>query len=204
LTKTPGSDKIKGILEKPYNMPEDKFFNEFPSVEEEPFITGARPVHSEIRTEVASGADTSDRSRLLILWEGLSRAGLAEKTLRIGTLVLLIALILLVAWGMRQIYLYVQVERFPESPSSLPRCPHLPRHRSPELPLRNRVERYCRDPSAGSCCIPLSLPGRTDVITYTVQVHDTIFGIAEEFGLKPKPSCGVITTRSRITLQLEP
>ena len=44
-------------------------------------------------------------NKLSNLWEALSRAGLAEISLRLGTHVLLIALILLLAWGLRSFYL---------------------------------------------------------------------------------------------------
>jgi hypothetical protein len=42
------------------------------------------------------------------MWESISRAGLADIAIRLGTHVFLVALILVVAWVMREFYLNAQ------------------------------------------------------------------------------------------------
>ena len=58
-----------------------------------------------------SGASTGEEvkeNRLMLFWESLFRAGLGETVSRIGTNLLLVALALVVIWGMRAFYLYAR------------------------------------------------------------------------------------------------
>ena len=136
----------------------------------------------------AETVDAAERSRFMELWEGLSQAGLAETALRLGTHAVWLVLILLVAWGMRQFYRLVQVE--PVSPGSVlaaeapaPTPTEIP----PYLPLYN-----ARPASpigiTRQVMMHTTLPSlpRSDVAKYVVKQGDTIFGIAEQFGLKPE------------------
>lgn len=137
--------------------------------------------------EPETDTQQEEKSRLLAIWEGLSQAGLADISLRLGTHALLIALILVMAAVMRQFYGSVQ----PDNPgneaalaASLPTP--TPTELLPELPPYQEI-----DPTGG---IPRSLlwhttvPARPrdDVTIYTVEQGDTLFGIAEKFGLKPE------------------
>ena len=80
---------------------------------------GEAGLAEDVSSQIASGEkpDTGsptepvERSSLLELWERLSQAGLAESALRLGTHTLLLALILLVAWSMRQFYSLGQVPK---------------------------------------------------------------------------------------------
>ena len=136
----------------------------------------------------AETVDAAERSRFMELWEGLSQAGLAETALRLGTHAVWLVLILLVAWGMRQFYRLGQVE--PVSPGSVlaaeapaPTPTEIP----PYLPLYN-----ARPASpigiTRQVMMHTTLPSlpRSDVAKYVVKQGDTIFGIAEQFGLKPE------------------
>jgi hypothetical protein len=162
-------------------MPDDHLLDEFPDVEDEPFQSGLRSEYNLVEPE------GEGKSGLLALWERISRAGMAETTLRLGTHALLIALILFVAWGMRQFYLTAQIEipRGAVMAASLPTA--TPTESPPELPpfstnliSSNGIQRLA--------LLHTSIPNRprVDIITYTVEEKDTIFGISEKFGLKPE------------------
>ena len=126
------------------------------------------------------------------MWESISRAGLADIAIRLGTHVFLVALILVVAWVMREFYLNAQVsapsqEDTSSSESVLAAPLPTPTEAAPELPefrprdvLTSGVTRQAR--------IHTDTPSRprSEVIIYTVQKGDTVFGVAEKFGLKPE------------------
>jgi murein DD-endopeptidase MepM/ murein hydrolase activator NlpD len=100
-----------------------------------------------------------------------------------------ISMILLVVWLMRAFYLRAQPAQAPRAAAQAAALPSAtPTAEPPVLPPFEAVVEVL---TAG---IPrLALPHttiptrpRTEVITYTVQKGDTIFGIAEKFGLKPE------------------
>jgi murein DD-endopeptidase MepM/ murein hydrolase activator NlpD len=178
----------------------DPYFDEFPA---EPAASTARKTvndqspNAETPTNVDEteidnlefGANRPRRSRLMTLWAGISRAGLAETTLRMGTHALLVALILIVAWGMRQLYLRAQVPDpsareavlAAELPTATPTQP------GPELPpFSTQDSAYTGITRLASLHTDIPTRSRNDVITYTVKTGDTLFGIAEKFGLKPE------------------
>lgn len=121
------------------------------------------------------------------IWQRISRAGMADTVIRLGTHVLLIALILIIAWGMRQFYVRTQIQAVKNNPAHAAALPSpTPTQIPPELPplpdsiLFSGIARKAHLHTD----VP-SLP-RTDVIKYIVQKGDTLFGIAEKFGLKPE------------------
>jgi murein DD-endopeptidase MepM/ murein hydrolase activator NlpD len=141
-------------------------------------------------------------SRWMGVWEGISRAGLADITYRLGTHVLLIAFILLVAWVLRGVYVQAQASsasdrdvltgasidggslsstndesRSPaEIPVSLPDFQAGSGGEAAEAGISRFAQPHTDVPSRP----------RSEVTKYTVQVGDTLFGIAEKFGLKPE------------------
>jgi hypothetical protein len=126
-------------------------------------------------------------SRLLALWEGITQAGLANATLRMGTHILLIALILVVALVMREFYRYTQADTLAGEAALAAALPTAtPTQPAPALPPF--------EPSPGvagvsrSTLLHTTLPAqpRAEVTQYIVQAGDTLFGIAEKFGLKPE------------------
>jgi len=143
-------------------------------------------IASQNKLEADSPAEALERSAFLELWERLSQAGLAESALRLGTHTLLLALILLVAWSMRQFYRLGQV---PETASEAVLAAELPTPTPTELPPELPPFSPA-DPSGvlRQALMHTTLPAlpRTDVIKYTVEKGDTLFGIAEKFGLKPE------------------
>jgi murein DD-endopeptidase MepM/ murein hydrolase activator NlpD len=128
-------------------------------------------------------------SRLMAIWESISRAGLGEITFRLGTHVLLIAIILLVAWGLRRFYTLAQTTPMSKpkaallasSPTSTPNgeismLPAFSLGEEPEL----GVPRYTN--------LHTDLPSRPrfEVMQYTVETGDDLFGIATKFGVQPE------------------
>ncbi|MFL7892544.1 MAG: peptidoglycan DD-metalloendopeptidase family protein [Anaerolineales bacterium] len=136
-----------------------------------------------------SKAKSPQESRLFLILGGLSRPGTADSLLRIGTHMLFIALALLVAWVMRSYYLRAQ-ESGPSQASV--RAAVLPTSTPTyELPTLPPLSAGKTNPGIGIprlAQVHTTIPTRprTEVITYTVKPGDTVFGIAEQFGLKPE------------------
>ena len=161
----------------------------------EPFSPTGESSAEEPPQIANNGAQSSDtdpdlegRSRLLAFWEELSRAGLADAAQRIGTHVLLIVLILVVAWTMRQFYRSSQAVSQPGQAvmaASLPTpTPTAVPPKLPPIPIEEGLENGIVRIASPHTTIPAR--PRVDVITYTVETGDTLFGIAEKFGLKPE------------------
>jgi len=121
-------------------------------------------------------------------WEYISQAGLAETTLRLGTHALLIALILLVAWGLREFYLFAQVIDIPggnafaavmPTPTSNSIAVDLPPYNFADN-IVNGVTRLAH--------LHTDVPSRAriEIVKYTVKQGDTLFDLAKKFGLKPE------------------
>jgi murein DD-endopeptidase MepM/ murein hydrolase activator NlpD len=120
------------------------------------------------------------------LWEGLVRLGLGEVSLRVGTGLASIVLILLVIWVMGNFYLKGQSAKPAEAAlgASLPTptvTVALPAAVDPilEVSFTDGIKRLAQ--------LHTVLPERPrfDVITYEVQQGDTLFDIADKFGLHP-------------------
>ncbi|MCI0519062.1 MAG: M23 family metallopeptidase [Chloroflexi bacterium] len=160
-------------------MTEDPSLHEYPVVEAAP---------SQKTNNHGQPAAPARQSRIAALWEGISQAGLAEGALRLGTHVLLLALILTVAWAMRQFYRTGQVESLPQSGA-----PAAIQPTATALPLPPRLPEFRAESAAPvgvsrDALLHTTLPNRPrmEVSRYTVVKGDTIFGIAEKFGLKPE------------------
>ena len=124
------------------------------------------------------------RISLLGGWlETLAHLGLGELTLRIGTNVLALTLILTVVWLMRNFYhqpapggtLDVLAASQPTATPTLSTA-DIPSQATSSIDSIPRL--------ASLHTIIPSRP-RVDVITYAVQTGDSVFGIADKFGLKP-------------------
>jgi murein DD-endopeptidase MepM/ murein hydrolase activator NlpD len=165
--------------------------DEFPGSEDDPSL------RSMTSSGANSGGDQSQENWILATWEGLSRAGLGETVLRAGTHLLSIALVVIVIWAMRSFYLYLQkmetasqvagaqlpkeaafaAEMPTPTPTALP--PVLP-------PFSLTVSASAGIPRLAVLHTTIPSRPRTEVTTYTVVEGDTIFGIAEKYGLKPE------------------
>lgn len=141
-------------------------------------------------TDLDSAQSSSERqSRLLLIWESLSQAGLAEGVNRIGTHVLLIVLILIISWAMRQFYQYTEPEKTTEQAALAADLPTpTPTQLPPQLPVfaSESLNNDAGIPRLALLHTTLPTRPRTEVLKYTVVKGDTLFGIAEMFGLKPE------------------
>lgn len=165
-------------------MPDDKFLEQSPETRVE-----SSRINNFGETDAASGTETGQEGRILILWDQLSPFGMPESARRLGTHLLSLSLVLLVVWVMREFYLRAQTTTLPReaaqaaslpTPTPSPLPPDLPPFGEPESVFLAGIPRF----ALMHTVIP-SRP-RTDVITYTVQAGDTVFGIAEKFGIKPE------------------
>jgi murein DD-endopeptidase MepM/ murein hydrolase activator NlpD len=136
----------------------------------------------------AAAAATSGKSNLYSLLEGVSQAGLGETTVRLGTNILLVALILIVAWAMRQFYSYSQPEQGPNDAAlaaALPTLtPALATAQLPPYPVQTVP--VMGIPRTVMLHTTIPTRPRAEISKYIVQKGDTLFGIAEKFGLKPE------------------
>jgi hypothetical protein len=161
-------------------MPTDRYLDEFPAEGEPSQTTGMR-------------GKAVKESRFYMLWESLSRAGMGETVFRVGAQVFSIALVLLVIWGLRAFYAALQDTPQTGQPKSaavlaaaLPTAtpteipPQMPDYQAADSAYSNGIPRYAQ--------LHTTIPTRprTEVTTYIVQQGDTIFGIAEKFGLQPE------------------
>jgi murein DD-endopeptidase MepM/ murein hydrolase activator NlpD len=155
---------------------------------------GGQPVRNQAQPPEATETE-GGKNRWSALWESIARAGLAEVTLRYGTHILLLAAILLVAWGMQKYYQYTQAPRaasasaltlaLPQAePTTIASQPlEFQAYLAPILksqPLTSGVSRQAQ--------MHTDVPSRSrlEVIKYTVQAGDNLFAIAAKFGIKPE------------------
>lgn len=118
------------------------------------------------------------------IWNRLLRLGLGETTLRTGMVVATGLLVLLVVWVMSAYFLKGKKNAPQATPTveTIAAMPTLPSVQNPLAYLSsdfsiNRVADYHTN---------LPAKPREDIIEYTVEKGDTVFGIAEKFGLQPE------------------
>jgi len=120
------------------------------------------------------------------IWEDLLRLGLGEVALRTGTAIASIALVLLVVWVMRNFYLQGDLSR--ESGKVLAAPLPTPTNTAPPPAYIFPVQGALQDGIPRYALLHTTLPSRARfaVVQYEVVQGDTIFGIAEKFGLQPQ------------------
>lgn len=120
-------------------------------------------------------------------WEQLVRLGLGEVTLRVGTGIASLIMILVVVWVMRNFYLRGTVD-FGAGGSALAAVlpTATPEVEAPAYVLPDEVAMVRGVPRLAQLHTTLPSRPRFDVIQYTVVQGDTLFDIAEKFGLKPE------------------
>ncbi len=128
--------------------------------------------------------DSDQRSAAEKLWSRIMHLGLGEVSLRILTAVGSVLLVLFVVWVMNKFYLNAHGKggEFTGTPTVIPTSPLLAVD-GDTLPAVY----------SGFSVSRLALPHtnrpakpRNEIITYTIQTGDTLFGIAEKFGLQPE------------------
>jgi hypothetical protein len=162
-------------------MSNDPNLDEFSAAEEE--------VNESKST--ASGDKTAKESWIQFIRGRLSHTGLGDTVYRVGTAFLTIALLLLAVVGMRLFYLHFQQANVSQ-PDKAALAAEAPTPTPTAIPAV--MPSFIFSQTAYEHGISLlalmhtSIPSRprTEIITYTIQTGDTIFGIAEMFGLKPE------------------
>jgi murein DD-endopeptidase MepM/ murein hydrolase activator NlpD len=115
--------------------------------------------------------------------ESLARLGLGEPAVRIGTNVLTILFVIMVVWLMQTLYQQANLGWMPNVQAAAEPTP-APESNLAQLPAEismplNGVWRQAN--------LHTTIPSRPrmDVVQYTVQKGDSVFVIADKFGLKP-------------------
>lgn len=149
------------------------------------------PDNIDLVSESEPAAVEVSTNWLDLLWEQIVHTGLAEPAKRIVTHASLVVLVVIVIWAFRAVYLDNQGAGLSQgglsafaaplpTPTPTMRAPVLPEFSAPEsehiTSVQRAIEPYTIIPSRP----------RVDVITYTVQTGDSVFGIADRFGLKPE------------------
>ncbi len=149
--------------------------------------------NTEFRTEEqlmpknAAVEEEVSQDPFYLIWETLTRVGLADITLRVTTHILLIALIVVIIWVMGQLYVINPMQLQGGSGFVVTMATSTPVPDIPMLSIYNGEETSSNGitrQAQSHTTIP-SRP-RYDVITYTVQTGDTLFDIADRFGLMPE------------------
>jgi len=130
--------------------------------------------------EEKQGEPSEQRPGLVTRWmERLTHLGLGEVSLRIGTNILAVLLVVAVIWLLQRANL--------GGSSSLPAASHLTP--VPTLPVSQLPAEiaFALDGIPRQVNLHTIIPNRPrmEVDIYTVQTGDTLFGIAEKYGLKP-------------------
>jgi murein DD-endopeptidase MepM/ murein hydrolase activator NlpD len=119
-------------------------------------------------------------SRLLNTLIGL---GLGESMLRAGTTILSILLLGTVIWLLR--IFYAQTPEIEDTVNALQTGPTAPVARIEDVPPQSDTS-FGGIPRLAQVHTTIPSRPRQEVTTYTVVEGDTVFGIAEKFGLKPQ------------------
>ena len=178
-------------------MSTDRLLEEFPGIEEDEPSIPEVPITQE---KVSSGRGNHS-SWVLTIWEQISGAGLGEMALRVSASLVTLLLVLVSIWAMQVFYRYVENTRSGVSDSYT---------RVNALALSNQA--WAAEPTATAEQAKPVLPPfigsqpfkttgitrqivletviptrpRTELTVYVVEAGDTIFGIAEKFGLNPE------------------
>ncbi len=185
-------------------MASSKIAQEFPLIEEgEPDLSELPPDVEELEADPDEPApiDEEQQSRFAEIWEQLSRFGVAEQTMRIGTHVLSLVLVFVVVWAMRSFYMQIQGSESQSAPALAPALAAVQdteeETTNPAIPTPLPLKLPEVDGAGGAIApagiarqalLHTTIPtrSRVDVLTYTVQKGDNLFGIADNFGLKPE------------------
>ncbi len=150
-------------------------------------------IDSDNHTEESGPPESSEEALSWFeqFWEGIAHAGLVEPALRVGTLVFSLILVLVVVWVMRTFYLQTAFDNLSEENSGALAAPLLtPTPQSyitglPSVGVSGTTNIHGIIRKAGlHTTIPMR--PRVEVVNYIVEAGDSVFGIAETFGIKPE------------------
>jgi len=147
------------------------------------------PINDETIPVETTGQKQTAEDRWSQIWENLVRLGLGETSLRIITALFSIVLILLVVWVMDKFYLSGQTATqsvgLTQNATLVPTiaaAANLPVLLPPVVDSIYVGNVSSQGMAQGS----QNVSTRNDIQTYVVQKGDTIFGIAQKYGLQPE------------------
>ncbi len=119
-------------------------------------------------------------------WENIVRMGLGEVSLRIGTTIVTVALVLLVVWVMGRFYLTGNINDKKLAEAAAPTATATSVVELPPFIVPNPGDLTVGLSRIADLHTLLPEKPRYDITQYTVVEGDTIFGIAEKFNLQPQ------------------
>jgi peptidase M23-like protein/LysM domain-containing protein len=130
-----------------------------------------------------SKKDTDIRGPFSRIFNTLIGIGLGESMLRAGTTLLSVVLLAIVIWLLR--IFYAQAPEAGKTANALQTGPTAPVARIEDVVSQSEIS-FGGIPRLAQVHTTIPSRPRQDVIKYTVVEGDTVFGIAEKFGLKPE------------------
>jgi murein DD-endopeptidase MepM/ murein hydrolase activator NlpD len=147
--------------------------------------SGPKPEPENQINPNAEGTSSDQRSLAEKFWNRIVHLGLGEISLRVGTGVISVLLVISVVWVMSKFYLKNQAKATTEEPAQAAVT-----QKAPVLPLTAELKPvlYSSFGISRQALLHTNLPAkpRTEVIEYEIVAGDTLFGIAEKFGLLPE------------------
>lgn len=130
-------------------------------------------------------SEKTEKSKWESVWNHIVRFGLGDASLRAGTVIASIALVLLVVWVMGRFYLTGEIgeQNSALTPDSLPTATAVAQ--LPEFVIPDPDESTIYVDRIVKMDTLLPEKPRYEILKYTVVEGDTIFGIAEKFNLNP-------------------
>lgn len=136
--------------------------------------------------EVEQGPTSEQRSSAEKLWARLIQLGLGETTLRVGTAVVSLVLVLFAVWVMSKFVLKNQENNSATEEATVVSTSAV----KPIIPLSAQTEPILYSGFSVSRLAQIHTDRRaaprTSMIEYTINSGDTLFGIADKFGLQPQ------------------
>ncbi|MBG7610353.1 MAG: peptidoglycan DD-metalloendopeptidase family protein, partial [Anaerolineae bacterium] len=124
-------------------------------------------------------------------WEQLAQADLMEPAIKMGSFVLFLVLVVAVVWIMRSFYLETDLTSSAKNAQAVLAAPlptATPSGEISGLPSLTLSSNSLTHGISRQKSLHTSIPSRSrvDVITYNVELGDSVFGIADKFGIKPE------------------
>ncbi len=142
------------------------------------------------KEETAQGEESRDAvTQFEQFWEQITHAGLVEPALRAGTLILSMVFVLIVVWVMRSFYLERVLESFDEPAADVQAAPLLFEESTNQVSYVPDLISSPGEDAVGVSRRPwiyTTIPtrARVELMTYTVEEGDSVFGIAEKFSIR--------------------
>lgn len=149
-----------------------------------PYNEGLPPAEERPAPQAAETSRRKQREETPAWFDFLAQLGLGETVARLGASTLTFLLVFLVAWLLRLFYESEALAAAESHTPALAQPTATPPFRLSDLPEQPGLAAGIERKALLHTTIP-SRP-RQEVVKYTVQAGDTVFGIAEKWGLKPQ------------------